>query len=109
VPARPAPYASDPVLVHRLVGLLRASFGPRLTATPLRFAMTSPPSGCQGDARPRGVEHARHTQKERGPKSALFIKGRTLMRLPKMSAAGPPREPAQRRLKVTSSRQRRRR
>jgi len=37
-PARPAPHASYPILVHRLVPLLRASFRPRLAATPLRFA-----------------------------------------------------------------------
>src|SRR5438105_3487799 len=61
LPARPAAYASDPVLVHRLVRLLHASFRPRLATTPLRFAMTSPPSGCQGDFHPRAVEHARHT------------------------------------------------
>jgi hypothetical protein len=43
-----------PVLVHRLSSLLHASFRPRLAASvisPLRFAMTSPPS------------HARHTKK----------------------------------------------
>jgi hypothetical protein len=39
----------DPVLVHRLASLLRASFEPRLTTTPLRFAITSPPSGCEED------------------------------------------------------------
>src|SRR5262249_27022325 len=27
---------------------------------PCAFAMTSPPSGCQGDFHPRAVEHARH-------------------------------------------------
>jgi hypothetical protein len=42
LPARPAPYASDPVLIHRLVRLLHASFRPRLTASPLRFAIISP-------------------------------------------------------------------
>jgi hypothetical protein len=36
-----------PVLVHRLVPLLHASFRPRLAATPLRFAIASPPSGCE--------------------------------------------------------------
>ena len=41
----PAPYASHPVLVHRLAFLLRASFRPRLATTPLRFANSSPPSG----------------------------------------------------------------
>jgi len=45
-PARPAPYASDPVLVHRLVRLLHASSEPRLATTPLRFATTSRRSGC---------------------------------------------------------------
>ena len=38
LPARPAPYASYPVLVHRLAPLLHASFRPRLATTPLRFA-----------------------------------------------------------------------
>ena len=62
-PARPTPYASDPVLVHRLVCLLHASSGPHLAMTPLRFATTSPPSGCRGDFHPRAVDHARHTIK----------------------------------------------
>ena len=61
-PARPALHASDPVLVHRLVRLLHASFRPSVTGTPLRFATTSPPSGCRGDFHPRAVEHARHTK-----------------------------------------------
>lgn len=54
--------ASDPVLVHRLVRLLHASFRPRLAASPLRFAITSPPSGCEKDSRLRAVEQARHTK-----------------------------------------------
>jgi hypothetical protein len=54
------------VLVHRLVRLLHASFRPRLATTPLRFAMTSPPSGCQGDFHPRAFEHAWHTTKKAG-------------------------------------------
>ncbi len=41
--------------------MLHASFRPRLAATPLRFANTSPPSGCVGDLHPQAVEHARHT------------------------------------------------
>jgi len=41
---RRRPY--HPVLVHRLAPLLHASFRLRLAATPLRFAITSPPSGC---------------------------------------------------------------
>ena len=52
-----------PVLVHRLAPLLHASFRPRLATTPLRFAMTSPPSGCQRDFHPQAVEHVRHTSK----------------------------------------------
>ena len=58
-----------PVFVHRLAPLLHASFRPRLATTPLRFAMTSPPSGCQRDFHPQAVEHARHT------KSAAGLKG----------------------------------
>ena len=38
---------------------------PPSRGTPLRFAMTSPPSGCEGDFHPRAVEHARHTKKSR--------------------------------------------
>src|SRR5271157_5853403 len=49
--------------VHRLVRLLHASSRPRLATTPLRFAMTSPPSGCQKDFHLRAVEHARHTDR----------------------------------------------
>jgi hypothetical protein len=48
------PPASYPVLVHRLASLLRASFRPRLAASvisPLRFAITSRPSRCEGRGR----------------------------------------------------------
>src|SRR5207249_7878940 len=65
-PARPAPYASDPVLVHRLVRLFHASSGPHLTMTPLCFDTTSPPSGCRGYFHSRAVWHARHTNKTAG-------------------------------------------
>jgi len=51
-----------PVLVHRLAPLLHASFRPRLATTPLRFAITSPPSGCEEDFHLPAVEHARHTK-----------------------------------------------
>src|SRR5271163_143050 len=61
LPARPAPYASYPVLVHRLASLLHAAFRPRLATMSLRFAITSPPSGCEGDLHPKAVKHARHT------------------------------------------------
>src|ERR1700676_2764638 len=53
--------ASYPVLVHRLASLLHASFRPHLTARPLRFAITSPPSGCEEDLHLHAVDHARHT------------------------------------------------
>ena len=43
--------------------MLHAAFRRRLAATPLRFANTSPPSGCVGDLHPQAVEHARHTTK----------------------------------------------
>jgi hypothetical protein len=71
-PARPPPYASDPVFVHRLASLLCASFRPRLAASvisPLRFAITSRPSRCEEDLHLLTVEHARHTQKMPRPKS----------------------------------------
>src|SRR5215831_7679405 len=61
--ARPTWAASYPVSVRQVAALLHASFGPRLAATPLRFADTSPPSGCVGDLHPQAVEHARHTTK----------------------------------------------
>jgi len=63
VPARPAPYASYPVLVHRLASLLHASFRPRLATKSLRFAITSPPSGCEEDFHLQDVEQcSAHTQ-----------------------------------------------
>src|SRR3954465_2371907 len=61
--ARPTWAASYPVPVRQVAALLHASFRPRLAATPLRFANTSPPSGCVGDLLPLAIEHARHTTK----------------------------------------------
>jgi hypothetical protein len=52
-----------PVLVHRLAPLLHASFRPHLTTTPLRFAITFPPSGCEEDFHLQAVKYARHTAK----------------------------------------------
>ena len=60
-PARPTTNASIRFLSIRPRLWLPASFRPRLAATPLRFARTSPPSGCAGDLHPQVVEHARHT------------------------------------------------
>ncbi len=54
-----------PVLVHRAAALLHASFRPRLTALPLRFANPSPPSGRVKDLHLQAVDHARHTKKRR--------------------------------------------
>ena len=65
-PARPPPYASYPVLVHRLASLLHPSFKPHLTMTPLRFAITSPPSGRVEDLHLQAVKHARHTENSPG-------------------------------------------
>jgi hypothetical protein len=43
---------------------LCAAFRPHLAMTPLRFASTSPPSGCAGDFHAPAVEHARHTREK---------------------------------------------
>jgi hypothetical protein len=50
--------ASHPVLVPRLVSLLRASFRSPLTARPLRFAITSPSSGFEEHLHLPAVEHS---------------------------------------------------
>jgi hypothetical protein len=42
----------------------------------LRFAMTSPPSGCQRDWHPQALEHARHTRKQ-PPRLRLGAAGRS--------------------------------
>src|SRR5215471_6026842 len=65
---RPAPQASDPLLVHRLACLLCASFRPRLATRPLRFTITSRPSRCEEDLHLQAIEHARHTNKTAQPK-----------------------------------------
>src|SRR3954469_17194288 len=59
--ARPTRAASYPISVRQVAVLLHAAFRRRLAGTPLRFANTSPPSGCVGDLHPQAVEHARHT------------------------------------------------
>jgi len=64
-PARPTTNASIRFLSIRPRLWLPASFRPRLAATPLRLARTSPPSGCAGDFHPQVVEHARHTPEAR--------------------------------------------
>jgi hypothetical protein len=57
----------DFVFISQVVGAAFLSSGVCSSATtPLRFAMTSPPSGCQKDFHLRAVEHARHTRKKAG-------------------------------------------
>src|SRR5215472_4878561 len=73
LPARPALYASDPVLVHRLAPLLHASFRRHLTVTPLRFAITSRPSRCEEDLHLLADQHARHTTKRPLPGGRPFL------------------------------------
>ena len=62
VPTHPARTASYLVSVRQVTALLHASLEPCLTATLLRFANTSPPSGCAEDFHLQVAEHARHTQ-----------------------------------------------
>ena len=51
--------ASDPIPVRRVAISLHASWS--LAVPPLRFARTSPPSGCTGDFHPQAAGHAQHT------------------------------------------------
>jgi hypothetical protein len=85
--ARPTWAASYPISVRQVAALLHASFRPRLAATPLRFARTSPPSGCAGDLHPQVVEHARHTTKPlRGGEDRALFTGRRRQQLAPSSA-----------------------
>ena len=68
--ARPTCTASYPISVCQVMALLHAAFRPRLATTPLRFANTSPPSGCVEDLHLQAVKHARHTTK---PLSRQFL------------------------------------
>ena len=61
---------------RRRTKLQLASELSRLATTPLRFAITSPPSGCEGDFHPQAVKHARHTNKRApGNRSPLLTEG----------------------------------
>src|SRR5438045_9264784 len=74
LPARPPPYASDPVFVHQLASLLRASVRPRLTASVisrLRFAITSRPTRCEQDLHLRAAKQVRTQEREHARRSAL--------------------------------------
>jgi hypothetical protein len=62
-----------PVFVHRLAPLLHAAFRPRLTTTPLRFAIPSPPSGWEEDFHLQAVEHARHTRSQRSCSARIAV------------------------------------
>src|ERR1039457_5452587 len=81
--ARPALTPLHLVLVHRLAPLLHASFRTSLATTPLRFAITSLPSGCQRDFHPQAVDHARRTKKGRSlegsPGSAVVRTGQKVI------------------------------
>ena len=55
IPARPARYATHPVLLHRVAVLLHASFRGHLAVAPLRFASPSPPPGWTGDFHPQAA------------------------------------------------------
>ena len=94
-PARPPPYASYPVLVHRLASLLHPSFKPRLTTSPLRFANPSPPSGRVEDLHLQAVKHARHTENSPGRQS--WVVGYPFEISPEGTA-----EPTSRRVSLTS-------
>ncbi len=67
LPARPTIPASDPIPVRRVAISLHASFRRSLAVPPLRFARTSPPSGCTGDFHPQAAGHAQHTAWPCGP------------------------------------------
>ena len=51
-----------PVPVRQVTVLLHASFRHDLTTTPLRFANSSPPSGCVESLHLQVIEHARRTK-----------------------------------------------
>jgi hypothetical protein len=70
LPARPTIPASDPIPVRRVAISLHASFRRSLAVPPLRFARTSPPSGCTGDFHPQAAGHAQHTAWPCGPTTA---------------------------------------
>ena len=59
--------ASDPIPVRRVAISLHASFRRSLAVPPLRFARTSPPSGCTGDFHPQAAGPAQYTAWPCGP------------------------------------------
>ena len=77
---RPTITASYLVPVRRVAALLHASFRPRLTTTPLRFANPSPPSGWVEDFHLQAAEHARHTEKSGAETPQCSLKNEQEMR-----------------------------
>src|SRR5216110_3408631 len=64
-----------PLARHRRPQIQFLSIGSRVCSTllsdiasrrPLRFAITSPPSGCEEDFHLQAIKHARHTKKRSG-------------------------------------------
>src|ERR1035438_5117986 len=55
-------------IVSRLCSTLPSD--PASRRQPLRFAITSPPSGCEGDLHPQAINHARRTNERAAPKSS---------------------------------------
>jgi hypothetical protein len=62
VQTRPTLHASIRFLSIGSRLCFHTSFRPLLAETPLRFAITSRPSGCERDFHPLAVKHARHTR-----------------------------------------------
>src|ERR1035441_5335103 len=87
----PNAHALYSVFVHRLALLLHASFRPRLTTTPLRFANPSPPSGWVEDFHLQAIEHARHTgwRSPRGVRPAVSWSGWRDRSPPKIRRSAP--------------------
>ena len=94
-PTRPARTASYSVSVRQVTTLLDASLKPCLAATLLRFANTSPPSGCVEDFHLQVAEHARHTKKgcKRMLTALLFANPFAMGLLLKLSNVPVPRFP----------------
>ena len=67
---------STPLLCPLLTSATRSlhpAFRPRLATKPGRIAITSPPSGCEGDLHPQAVNHARRTHGKTRTSGASFV------------------------------------
>jgi hypothetical protein len=76
VQTRPTPYASIRFLSIGSRLCFHASFRCLLAESPLRFAITSPPSGCERDFHPPAVRHAWHTRSGVSRPPQLLAAGR---------------------------------